>query len=306
MNADYIATVQLLLNIAPVIFQSSCFAMKGGTALNLFVQDLPRLSVDIDVVFVPYQLGRDEALVEIGQELNAAKARLQAMGYGADIRTTKTGDEVKLFVANELAQVKVEVNFVFRGTLYPPVLSNLRAKAQDLFSLSVQLPILAVPELYGSKLVAAMDRQHPRDLFDVLQMIEKFEMPQPFVDSFVAYLAGHNRPVHEVLFANPLPLSAVFKSEFQGMTAQPVELQKLIETREFLFETLPQALTDNHKNFLLSLVQGNPQWSLMPFAHLQDLPALKWKNLNLAKLKKGNKQRFAQQYELLSKHLDTL
>ncbi|MFN7507026.1 MAG: nucleotidyl transferase AbiEii/AbiGii toxin family protein, partial [Limnobacter sp.] len=246
------------------------------------------------------------ALAVIGQDLNAAKVQLQIMGYGADIRTTKAGDEVKLLVFDERAQVKVEVNFVFRGTLYPPVLSALSAKAQELFSLSVQLPTLEVAELYGSKLVAAMDRQHPRDIFDVLQMNEKFGIPQTFVDSFVAYLAGHNRPVHEVLFANALPMEAVFKSEFQGMTARAVELQKLIETRELLFEELPRKLTDNHKSFLLSLVQGSPKWDLMPFAHLQDLPALKWKCFNLAKLKNSNKLRFAQQYELLHKRLEAL
>lgn len=307
MNASYIASVQLLLNIAPVIFQSPRFAMKGGTALNLFVQDLPRLSVDIDVVFVPHQVTRNQALVEIGQDLNAAKSQLQTMGYVADIRTTRTGDEVKLFVSDERAQVKVEVNFVFRGTLFPPTLAKLNAKAQELFSLSVQVPMLAIPELYGSKLVAAMDRQHPRDLFDVLQMNEKFGgVPQPFVDSFVAYLAGHNRPVHEVLFANSLPLEAVFKSEFQGMTAQPIALQKLLETRQFLFETLPQSLTDNHKKFLLSLVRGDPQWGLMPFVHLQELPALKWKTQNLEKLKRNNKQRFEQQYALLNECLQAL
>lgn len=307
MNADYIASVQLLLNIAPVIFQSPRFAMKGGTALNLFVQDLPRLSVDIDVVFVPYQPNRDQALVQIGQDLNAAKAQLQSIGYATDIRTTRSGDEVKLFVSDERAQVKVEVNFVFRGTLFPPTLAKLSAKAQELFSLSVQVPMLAIPELYGSKLVAAMDRQHPRDLFDVLQMNEKFGgVPKPFVDSFVAYLAGHNRPVHEVLFANPLPLEAVFKSEFQGMTAQPIELQKLLETRQFLFKTLPQSLTDNHKNFLLSLVRGDPQWDLMPFAHLKELPALKWKIHNLDKLRKSNRQRFDQQYEFLSARFEAL
>lgn len=307
MNADYIASVQLLLNIVPVIFQSPRFAMKGGTALNLFVQDLPRLSVDIDVVFVPYQPNRDHALVQIGQDLNTAKAQLQAIGYTADIRTTRTGDEVKLFVSNERAQVKVEVNFVFRGTLFAPTLGNLSVKAQELFSMSVQAPMLAIPELYGSKLVAAMDRQHPRDLFDVLQMNEKFgELPQPFVDSFVAYLAGHNRPVHEVLFANFQPLDSVFRSEFQGMTAQPIEIQKLLETRELLFETLPRSLTNSHKSFLLSLVRGDPQWGLMPFEHLQELPALKWKIHNLDKLKKSNRPRFDQQYDFLSKRFDAL
>ncbi len=69
MNDAYVRTVQLLLDIAPAVFETPVFAMKGGTALNLFVQDMPRLSVDIDVVFVPYDLPREGALQTIGAEL---------------------------------------------------------------------------------------------------------------------------------------------------------------------------------------------------------------------------------------------
>jgi len=59
MNQDYIDTVRLLLDVAPAVFQSPRFAMKGGTALNLFVQEMPRLSVDIDVVFTDHTLDRE-------------------------------------------------------------------------------------------------------------------------------------------------------------------------------------------------------------------------------------------------------
>jgi hypothetical protein len=45
MNQVYVSTVRLLLEIAPLLFDSKLFALKGGTVLNLFVQDLPRLSV---------------------------------------------------------------------------------------------------------------------------------------------------------------------------------------------------------------------------------------------------------------------
>ena len=54
MDANYIDAVRLLLEAIPVVFEEPRFAMKGGTALNLFVQDLPRLSVDIDVVFTKH------------------------------------------------------------------------------------------------------------------------------------------------------------------------------------------------------------------------------------------------------------
>jgi Nucleotidyl transferase AbiEii toxin, Type IV TA system len=89
------------------------------------------------------------------------------------------------------------------------------------------LPVLDPAELYGGKLVAALDRQHPRDMFDVLKMLERFGWQPSFVDCFVAYLAGHNRPVHEVLFPKVLPLEPVFTNEFVGLTNDEVALTLL-------------------------------------------------------------------------------
>jgi len=196
MNDEYARTVQLLLAVAPSVFESAVFAMKGGTALNLFVQDMPRLSVDIDVVFLPHEMNREEALQAIGKELAAAKARLEKLGLEATLRKTRDGNDAKMFVSGD----GVEVNFVFRGTVLPPVLVGLTAAAQEKFSANIEVPVLATPELYGSKLVAALDRQHPRDLFDVQLMFSRFGLPEQFLDCFVVYLAGHDRPVHEVLF----------------------------------------------------------------------------------------------------------
>lgn len=303
MNIAYTSTVQLLLAIAPAIFETPLFAMKGGTALNLFVQDLPRLSVDIDVVFVRHELSRDDALKAIKDALAQAKSRMERMGFSAEIRQNRTADDVKMFVSDGASEVKVEVNFVFRGTVLTPVRTLLTAAAQALFSANIDVPVLATPELYGSKLVAALDRQHPRDFFDVQHMFERFGLPGDFVDCFVVYLAGHNRPVHEVLFPKRQPLERVFTSEFSGMTAAPVDLGQLEATRERLMETLPRALTTAHRTFLLTLVQGQPDWSQLPIAHLQELPAIRWKLLNLAKLKKSNPARFALQHEELSARL---
>ena len=183
---------------------------KGGTALNLFVQDMPRLSVDLDVVFTDHTLDRESALQAIGADLNTAKSTISAMGYRVILPTMKSGDEVKLLVEGSGVSVKVEVNFVFRGTVLPVTRRPLTETAQNLFTTDVVLPVLDVAELYGSKLVAAMDRQHPRDMFDVTKMLEQFGWQDAFVDCFVAYLAGHNRPVHEVLFPRKLPLEPAF------------------------------------------------------------------------------------------------
>ncbi len=301
MNPTYVQTVNLLLDIAPTVFQTPRFAMKGGTALNLFVQDLPRLSVDIDVVFINHLTDRETALDEIAQEIQRIEAATAEMGYETRTRKVHGGDEVKLDIFSADAEVKVEVNFVFRGTVLPVQTRALSGKTQALFSKNIQIPVLSPSELYGSKLVAAMDRQHPRDLFDVLKMYESQGLTQEILDCFVVYLAGHNRPVHEVLFSNPQPMEETFKNEFAGMTAEPIELKALLNTQQRLMAELPQALTQNHKNFLLSLVKVTPDWSLLPFKHLQEMPAIKWKLQNLSHLKSKNSVKFRFQHEELAR-----
>ncbi len=304
MNQNYIDTVRLLLAIAPAVFASGRFAMKGGTALNLFVQDMPRLSVDIDLVFVDHRPDRQGALQAIAQELAAVQVALAGKGLRAHLPANPSGDDVKLVVSNDTAQVKVEVNFVFRGTALPVETRSLVASAQDLFTTDLTAPVLATAELYGSKLVAAMDRQHPRDIFDVMHMLDHFGWEKSIVDCFVAYLAGHNRPVHEVLFPKTKPLEPAFANEFVDMTRDTVELDTLMQMQARLIKELPKQLTPAHRDFLMSLVQGEPAWELMPMQHLRELPALKWKLMNLAKLKKTSAKRFAAQIELLAARLD--
>lgn len=188
MKQEYIDTVRLLIDIAPTIFTSPRFAMRGGTALNLFAQDMPRLSVDIDVVFTDHTLSREEALDAIEADLKEAAATLEARGLSVIVPKKPSGEDVKLFVRNDAAEVKVEVYHVFRGTLLPVKDPPLAPAAQDMFTSGLSVPMLDQAELYGSKLVAAMDRQHPRGIFDVLKMYEKFGLDSTFVDCFVAYL----------------------------------------------------------------------------------------------------------------------
>lgn len=302
MNAAYARTVQLLLEIAPAVFETSAFAMKGGTALNLFLQDMPRLSVDIDVVFVPHELPRREALARIGEELAAAQVRIRKLGYGAILRQSKEGADAKMFVSGGGAEIKVEVNFVSRGTVLPLERRALVPAAQRMFSMNLEVPLLAPPELYGSKLVAALDRQHPRDLFDVKLMLAGGGWDDVLLDCFVVYLAGHNRPMHEVLFPTEKPIEAVFSNDFVGMTSTPIDLDELLTTRQRLIDELPKALHARHRNFLLSVARAEPDWRLLPHAHLERLPALQWKLQNLAALRR-NAGKFKHQHDVLAERL---
>ncbi|MCI4430254.1 MAG: nucleotidyl transferase AbiEii/AbiGii toxin family protein [Burkholderiales bacterium] len=305
MKQEYIDTVRLLIDIAPDVFASPRFAMKGGTAINLFVQDMPRLSVDIDVVFTDHTLARNDALQAMQSDLQAAAMTLEGRGLSVTLPKKPGGEDVKLFVRSDLAEVKIEVNHIFRGTLLPTKAMPLTPTAQDTFTAEIAVPMLNTAEIYGSKLVAAMDRQHPRDIFDVLKMYEKFGLDSAFVDCFVGHLAGHNRPVHEVLFSTDLPLESIYENHFRGMTSEEVSLATLEQVRATMKNDLPKALTAKHKDFLLSLVRAEPAWDLMPFPHLKDLPALRWKLANLESLRAKKPDVFAQQYTALKERLGT-
>jgi predicted nucleotidyltransferase component of viral defense system len=303
MDETYIDIVRLLLESAPAIFETPQFAMKGGTAINLFVENMPRLSVDIDVVYIDHQATRDDALKAISDGLEASRVRLAKAGLESETSATKDGDEIKLFIRQGRNQVKVEVNHVFRGVILPVETRRLGDDARNLFTTELSVPVLATAELYGSKLVAAMDRQHPRDLFDVRGLFERGGLTSEVVECFVCYLAGHNRPVHEVLFSRDQDMSLAYKNEFAGLTRDLVSLAELEAVRHRLKKELPAALTANQREFLSSLLAGDPAWQFMKCPHLSQLPAIRWKLQNLAKLKKTNLHKFSQQADELRARL---
>lgn len=306
MNESYLNAVRLLLKVAPYVFDSEVFALKGGTAINLFARDMPRLSVDLDLVFREHLVGRKEAMATIGAELRRIESSLVANGLYCEPVANEEGDEIKIYVQDGQTRIKVEINHVFRGTLLPVIEASLQPAAEDQFLMELHLPLLARDELYGSKLVAALDRQHPRDLFDVLGLYENGGLTAEVVECFVGYLAGHNRPVHEVLFAREANIRQAYENEFSGMTLKPVALDHLLEARERLFRELPRALTEAHRRFLMSLVAAEPDWALMPFAHLREMPAIRWKLKNLERLRSTNRPKFEAQIADLRSGLERL
>ncbi|HEV2678927.1 MAG TPA: nucleotidyl transferase AbiEii/AbiGii toxin family protein [Rhodanobacter sp.] len=303
MDKAYADTVRLLLAVAPAVFDNAIFAMKGGTAINLFVQDMPRLSVDIDVVYLPWQVPRDEALLAINGELVAVAERLEPLGVQTRLVRSKDLGDTKLIVENESSQVKVEVNVVFRGTVLPVESRPLSAGTADLFGVEFAVPVLAPDELYAGKLVAAMDRQHPRDLFDVWQLYQSGGITEGMVECFVIYLAGHNRPIHEVLFGNDKEITAEYDRAFVGMTLTPCPLPTLLDARARMRRELPARLSTAHRQFLTGLARAQPDWSLLSCAHASELPALRWKLSNLETFRKRRPDDFAAQAEALEARL---
>lgn len=304
MDKSYADTVRLLLVVAPEVFRSGPFAMKGGTALNLFVHDMPRLSVDIDVVYTAWATPRDDALREVSEANVATADRLERLGFGARTVSSKGLGESKLLIERGGVQVKVETNLVFRGTVLPVETRPLAPSASTMFSAELSLPTLALDELYGSKLVAAMDRQQPRDLFDVWRMFETVGLTDGAVECFVTYLAGHNRPLDEVLSPRPKDIAREYESTFVGMTAERVELTTLLGVRERLFGELPRRLSDNQRTFLIGLARGEPQWSLLACTYAPELPAIRWRLENLERFRRRRPEEFERQARALEQLLN--
>lgn len=303
MDKAYVDTVRLMLAVIPDVFSGDVLVMKGGTALNLFVHDMPRLSVDIDLAYPVWDTPRDEALKVIADEIASIAGRLERRGYAVRASKAAGADESRLVVERDAAQVKVEVNLVFRGTVLPPERRPLMSAASDLFSVELSVPSLALPELYGSKLVAALDRQHPRDLFDVAKMYEVHGLSDAAIECFVLYLAGHNRPMHEVLAPRSKDMRREFEASFSGMTREPIELARLDAARDQLLRDIPGRLSSDQRAFLVGVARAAPDWSLVPCSHAQDLPALRWRIANLMRFRESRPDAFDSQVEALEKAL---
>ncbi len=277
--------VALLIRTLPFVAEEKAFALKGGSAINLFVRDMPRLSVDIDLTYLPIE-DRTTSLAAIAAALLRIKNRIERGVPGARANASRTAGEniaTKLIVRSGEVQIKIEVTPVLRGTVYDPVLAGVVPAVEDAFGFA-EIQVVSFADLYAGKIVAALDRQHPRDLFDVRDLLTNEGISDDLRLAFLVYLASHNRPMAEVLNPTRKPLEGEFERGFAGMTKEPVELAELEAAREATIVAMVEKMPDEHRRFLLDFKQGKPDWDLIGIAEAQNLPAVRWKQRNLGKL----------------------
>lgn len=289
-KSKFYPQVVLLLDVLPYIAKESCFALKGGTAINLFIRDFPRLSVDADLTYLGSE-PRDEALSKTEKALLRIKTDIEKH-IGAKVtsnsRQSQTTD-IKLFVNRDGVQVKIEANPVLRGVLYPAQAMPLQDKVSSEFEKEFDIQVSSLPDLYGGKISAALDRQHPRDLFDVKLLLENEGLSKEIMTGFLVYLMCHKRPPYELLKPTLQDQTALFDSDFKGMTNISFDYSDFVNTRNTLIEKINANLSNDDKKFLLSFFEGKPDWSLFRESSAQDLPAIKWKLINLNKLDSAKK-----------------
>ncbi|WP_018972509.1 nucleotidyl transferase AbiEii/AbiGii toxin family protein [Rudaea cellulosilytica] len=285
-DTPYFEQARLLLRYLPALSSVDCFALKGGTAINLFVRDLPRLSVDIDLAFLPLT-PRDDALAEATDALVKIAAHAQRLVPGLKVVDAGNADRPKQLALTEQARIKIEPNPVLRGTVFPVETRRLMPAAEDLFELSVSVPVVSFADLYAGKFCAALDRQHPRDWFDIALLLDNEGIDEPLRQAFVVYLASHHRPMAELLAPRAKSLRATFDTEFAGMPREPIAVEILEGVQAAFPGQLLSNLSANERRFLLSIKRGDPDWSLLPIPHLSELPALRWKLANIERMKQS-------------------
>lgn len=282
-NSQYYKQVKMLVSVLPIVAKEKDFALKGGTAINLFVRDFPRLSVDIDLAYLPLE-DRNTALVNAKFALKRITDAINASNYARATLQDNKPDELRIIVNNISATIKIEVSPVARGTLHVPNELTVHDKVEDEFGYA-EIQVVSMPDLYGGKLCAAMDRQHPRDLFDVKLLLESEGIPREILVGFLTYVLSHPRPIHEVMQPKWKDLSTVFRSEFEGMTFVPVTEDELKQTRINMLNALKHHFDNRDAAFLLSFKRGKPNWELFDEPSIANLPAVKWKLRNIEKLK---------------------
>jgi predicted nucleotidyltransferase component of viral defense system len=277
--------VALLIETVPFVAAEPQFALKGGTAINLFLRDMPRLSVDIDLTYLPVA-PRPESLAAIDAALKRMAESIRKGLRGARVTEVINAREkivTKLTVQRGNAQIKIEVTPVLRGCVFEPEIREVSENVEDTFGFA-QMQVVSFADLYAGKIVAALDRQHPRDLFDVRDLLANEGITDDLRKAFIVYLISHDRPISEIVVPHRKDITQEFAHGLDGMTAEPVALDDLLEAREAMIAAVAGEMPEAHKEFLLGFKRGKPDWSLLDIPGAADLPAVRWKQINLDKL----------------------
>ncbi len=285
-NNIYSKQVQLLVRVLPLVDTEKCFALKGGTAINLFYRALPRLSVDIDLLYLPMD-DRETALINIRAALSRISKLIVQTIPGSKVQNAHEQSEaLRLIVSQGEVRIKVELSPVIRGTVFPEERMEVSEDVEREFGY-VEMQVASLPDLYAGKLCAALDRQHPRDLFDVKFLLENEGLTENLRKTFLVFLISHQRPMSELLAPNRKDISEIYKTEFMQMAQVDVPLEQLEEARENLIEQINSKMTENEKKFLLSFKNRTPDWSLMEMDNIEviaNLPSVRWKMINLEQM----------------------
>jgi predicted nucleotidyltransferase component of viral defense system len=288
----YTDRVQLLVDILPVLAREPRFALKGGTAINLFEHDLPRLSVDIDLAWLPVHDFAEDA-VQIAAALEQLANLLRARPMQLQVQSSAgegTRAVTRLVASRGRARVQIETTPVMRGTVHPVRNMVVRPRVEEAFGFA-SAQVLDFADLYAGKLAAALSRQHPRDLFDIGPLLDDERADVRLWRTFLVYLTCSPKPAWEILAPREsADFEATFNAHFKGMTAEPVSAAQLLDNRARLLARVANWLDEPSRAFLRSVENEQPDFGLIGLPQALDLPGVRRKLHNLAQRSTAKRQ----------------
>jgi len=209
-------------------------------------------------------------------------------------------EQLKIQISKGGAVVKIEVNQGIRGLMNNLNELILCKKAQEDFDAFCSIQGVPLGQLYGGKICAALDRQHPRDLFDVHYMLENEGITNSINEGFLFTLLSSAKSMHDILFPNKIDQRATFENQFKGMTLKSFTYSDFELTRDRLLTSLHDSLTKEDREFIVAFKNATPNWDYLDF---KKFPAVQWKLENLLALKASNPKKHEKLISRLQKQL---
>lgn len=263
----------------------------------MFHNNLPRLSVDVDLTYIPIEdrdasiLNINKGLFKIAQEIE--KLNLKANIIGNDIQK-------KISCYNHNTQIIIEPNYILRGTVFLPERKEICISLKKQFG-NISITTLSYEEVYAGKLCASLDRGHPRDIFDVYYLYKNGEITDGMVKCFIVYSLCHNsKSIYGLLNGKTRhqnnEIKKLLETSFYGMTNISFTMEDYMRTQIKLREDLKKKIL-SYKNFINNFYNLTVDIKNAPFKNFYDLPGVKWRMLNLEKLYLSNNDEFIRQRE---------
>lgn len=299
MDKRYADRVQLLVDVLPALDGEPRFALKGGTAINLFEHDLPRLSVDIDVTWLPtqdFETDSREIEAALGDLSRGLKSRMPQLQINMS-RAQDATHSCRIIAQRGRARVQIETTPVMRGTVHPIRRVRIQPGVERQFGFA-EVQVVHFNDLYAGKIAAALSRQHPRDLFDIDLLLRRGPISSELWRTFLVYLTASPKPAADILLPSPpADFDDVFRTQFSGMTTEPVSAEALLDARQRLLNAVAGLMDHASRSFLESVETETPRFDLIGLPSAASLPAVRWKLGNLAK--RSDEKRAADRTKLL-------
>lgn len=287
--------MDLLAEFDKHIYLNKRLVLKGGTALNLFHFNLPRLSIDIDLNYVG-ALEREQMLQEKPQIESAVQSICRQKGFSIERSPSEhAGGKMRLRYLSVLGgggRLELDLNYLIRQPLWPTV----SCKSAHLNDISVSFPVLDIHELAAGKLTALFSRRASRDLFDAHHLLTQASLDwEKLRLGFLVYGATSRKDwralsTDDIQFeANELKtqlIPVLGNKTKQKLLADPTYSKTMLEEcREKLSELLP--LKEAEKSFLDALLDRGeirPEYLSEGSSfkeRIHNHPGLRWKALNV-------------------------